>query len=601
MTRAVRSALPHARFWVIASSTRVRAAGAVICATLAMPMASVSAAHAQFAPPKRSSAAPAAADKPAEPSVYAVIPRPVVLTPQSGRFTLTARTAIYADAALLPVGRRFARDIANATGFDVSVVRPGAAAFAAGSAAPGGIRLIRVSNRDTAGMGAEGYRLDVTARGVVVRAATAAGAFYALESFKQLLPAAIFRDAPISDVAWTAPAVHIEDAPRFSWRGAHLDASRHFMPKEFVKKYIDLLARHKLNRFHWHLTEDQGWRIEIKKYPLLTEKSSCRDQTLVGPYVTDPAKRVFDGKKHCGFYTQDDVREIVAYAADRYVTVVPEIEMPGHAQAAIAAYPQLGVRRDTTVGVMQVWGVSEFILNADDSTISFMQDVLSEVLTLFPGPYIHIGGDEAVKTQWKASPDIQARIKQLGLKDEHELQSWFIRQMDRFLTAKGRRMVGWDEILEGGLAENATVMSWRGMDGGIAAAKANHDVVMAPGSHTYFDHYQARDRKSEPLAIGGFTPIDSAYAFEPVPASLTPAEAKHILGAQAQLWTEYIPNAKQLEYMAFPRLSALAEAIWTRKDRRDFGDFMQRMGPHLKRLDALDVNYRKLDNTVIKQ
>ncbi len=529
---------------------------------------------------------------------YAVIPRPRVLTPAVGHFTLTAQTVLRADPAFAVVAHRFVRDIANATGFDVPVVRSSVAG-------PRSIRLIRVRGADTAALGAEGYRLDVTPAGVVVRAAKPAGAYYALETFKQLLPAAIYRDAPFATVAWTAPAVHIEDIPRFQWRGAHLDVSRHFMPKEFVKKYIDLLARHKLNRFHWHLTEDQGWRIEIKRYPRLTEVSSCREQTLVGPHVTDPLKRVFDGKKHCGFYTQDDVREIVAYAAERQVLVVPEIEMPGHAQAAISAYPQLGVRPDTTVGVMQVWGVSEFILNADDSTIEFMQNVLREVLTLFPGPYIHVGGDEAVKTQWKASAQIQARIKQLGLKDEHELQSWFIRQMDTFLTKNGRRMVGWDEILEGGLAENATVMSWRGMAGGIAAAKAKHDVVMAPGSHTYFDHYQSRDKKAEPLAIGGFTPLDSAYAFEPLPKELSAEEAKYVLGAQAQVWTEYIPNAKAVEYMAFPRLTALAEALWTEKPKRDFQDFLRRLGPHLLRLDAMDVNYRKLDaghvRGVIKQ
>lgn len=524
---------------------------------------------------------------------YAVIPRPTVMTPQRGQFTLTARTAIRTDSAFASVGHRFARDIANATGFDLVVAR-------ASTALPGSIRLVRARAADTATLGAEGYRLDVTPTGVTVVAAREAGAFYALETLKQLMPVAIYREAPIGDVKWAIPAVHIEDAPRFSWRGAHLDVSRHFMPKEFVKKYIDLLARHKFNRFHWHLTEDQGWRIEIKQYPRLTEVASCRDQTLVGPYVSDPAKRVFDGKKHCGFYTQDDVREIVAYAAQRFITVVPEIEMPGHAQAAIAAYPQLGVRPDTTVSVLGVWGVSKFILNADDSTVEFMQNVLREVLTLFPGPFIHIGGDEADKEQWKASPQIQARIKQLGLKDEHELQSWFIRQMDTFLTKNGRRLVGWDEILEGGLAENATVMSWRGMDGGIAAAKANHDVIMAPGSHTYFDHYQSRDKTKEPLAIGGFLPIDTVYSFEPVPASLSPEEAKHVLGAQAQLWTEYIQDAKQLEYMAFPRMSALAEAVWTAKPRRDFADFMQRLSIHVKRLDAMDVNYRKLDSTTIR-
>ncbi len=527
---------------------------------------------------------------PVDPARYSVIPRPEVLTARTGSFTLRASTVMHADPMFVDVAHRFARDIANPTGLDLTV--------RASSEGTSGIRLVR--DRTLKSKGDEAYRLDVTSSGIVVRAAAPAGAFFALQTVRQLLPTAILRDARVQHVAWTVPAVHIEDTPRFSWRGAHLDVSRHFMPKEFVKKYIDLLALHKLNRFHWHLTEDQGWRIEIKKYPRLTEVGSCRDQTLVGPYVADPAKRVFDGKKHCGYYTQDDVREIVAYASERYVTVVPEIEMPGHAQAAIAAYPQLGVRPDTTVSVLGVWGISEFILNADDSTISFMQDVLTEVLGLFPGPYIHIGGDEAIKTQWKASAQIQARIKQLGLKDEHELQSWFIRQMDTFLTKKGRRLIGWDEILEGGLAENATVMSWRGMDGGIAAAKAGHDVVMAPGSHTYFDHYQSLDKKSEPLAIGGFLPMDTVYSFEPVPASLSPAEAKHILGAQAQVWTEYIQTPKDVEYMLFPRLSALAEAMWSSKANRNYADFMARMVTHEQRLRALDVNYRKTPAPAIR-
>jgi hexosaminidase len=514
---------------------------------------------------------------------YAVIPRPVVLTPAAGAYTLNATTVVQASPAFRTVARRFVRDIANPTGFDLRVAPLGTA---------GGIRL-----RQVPGLADEGYQLDVTARGVEVRASTAAGAFYALETVKQLLPPAIYRDAPLAGVVWRVPAVHIEDAPRFSWRGSHLDVARHFMPKEFVKKHIDLLARHKFNRFHWHLTEDQGWRLAIRKYPRLTEVGSCREQTLVGPHVSDPAKQVFDGTRHCGFYTQEDVREIVAYAAERYITVVPEIEMPGHAQAAIHAYPFLSSLRDSvpTPGVMQVWGVSPWILNPSDRSVAFMQDVLAEVLELFPSPWIHIGGDEAIKDQWKASPDVQARITALGLKDEHEMQSWFIRQMDTFLTQRGRRLIGWDEILEGGLAENATVMSWRGMAGGIAAAKAGHDVVMAPGSHTYFDHYQSQDKTREPLAIGGFTNVEKVYGFEPVPSELTPAEAKHILGAQAQLWTEYMPNPRHVEYMAYPRLVALTEVLWSPASRREYADFLQRLPVHLRRLDALDVNYRRMD------
>lgn len=519
---------------------------------------------------------------------YALIPTPSVVEARRGQFEFRKNTTIVAPTAFTAVAHRFARDIANATGFDLQVK----------SAATSGSNQIMLK-RDTS-IAAEGYRLDVANSQITIRASSAAGTFYALQTIRQLLPANIYRDAPIAGTQWMVPAVHIEDAPRFTWRGMHLDVSRHFMPKEFVKKFIDQLAQHKMNRFHWHLTEDQGWRIEIRKYPRLTEVGSCRDQTLVGPYVTDPAKRVFDGVKHCGYYTQDDIREVVAYAAERFITVVPEIEMPGHAQAAIAAYPHLGVRPDTTLSVYGVWGVSDYILNANASTIAFMQDVLTEVLELFPGPFIHIGGDEAVKTQWKASPQIQARIKELGLKDEHELQSWFIRQMDSFLTARGRRLVGWDEILEGGLAENATVMSWRGVDGGIAAAKAGHDVVMAPNSHTYFDHSQARDRSKEPLNIGGFLPLEKVYEFEPVPAALSATEAKHVLGAQAQLWSEYLPNPKAVEYMMFPRMAALAEAIWSPVPRRNYADFMSRLPIHLNRLQAQDIKFRPLDITVMK-
>jgi hexosaminidase len=395
----------------------------------------------------------------------------------------------------------------------------------------------------------------------------------------------------VSGVAWAMPAVTIVDRPRFPWRGMHLDVSRHFMPKEFVKKYIDLLALHKMNSFHWHLTDDQGWRIEIKKYPRLTEVGAWRSQTLVGRVGRDSATWVYDKKPHGGFYTQDDVREIVAYARERFVRVVPEIEMPGHSQAAIAAYPYLGNLGDT-VTVWGAWGVTPYILNPSDTTIAFMQDVLTEVLGLFPSEFIHVGGDEAIKPQWQASPRAQARIKELGLKDEHELQSWFITKMDTFLSAKGRRLIGWDEILEGGLAPNAVVMSWRGTAGGLAAARAGHDVVMTPGSHTYFDHYQSRNTTLEPLAIGGFTPLDSAYAYEPVPAELEPQFVKHILGTQGQVWTEYIEGPKNVEFMAFPRAAALAEVLWTSKERKDFADFSGRLTQHLLRLQALDVNYR---------
>jgi hexosaminidase len=518
-----------------------------------------------------------------------IIPRPVSLTPRSGHFTLSARTVIASDAAFRDVARRFARELAPATGFDLAVRPSGGSAGAASSASS--IRFHRDASLEKT-LGAEGYRLEVRPGRVTIAAAGPAGAFYATRTILQLLPADVFRSAPIPGTTWTMPAVRIEDYPRFAWRGAHLDAARHFMPKAFVKKYIDLLALQKMNRFHWHLTDDQGWRIEIEKYPRLTTVGAWRSESVVGHPHTDTTKNVYDHKPTGGFYTQDDIREIVAYARERFVTVVPEIEMPGHSQAAIAAYPMLGNFGDT-MPVWTSWGVSPHILNPSDTTIHFMQDVLTEVMALFPSPFIHVGGDEAPKTEWKASPRAQAKIKELGLKNEDELQSWFITQMDTFLSTHGRRLVGWDEILEGGLAPNAVVMSWRGTAGGIAAARAGHDVVMAPGDYTYFDHYQSRDQAAEPLAIGGYLPIDSVYAYDPVPAQLEPQFASHILGAQAQLWTEYIPDPKQAEYMAYPRMCALAEVLWTPAAERDFSDFSRRLPAEEERLRALDVNYRR--------
>jgi len=511
----------------------------------------------------------------------AVVPRPQSVTRGRGSFALTARTTIWADKADSAVARRFARSLSVATGFDLPV--------RVGSGSGKRIVFRRAAARDTS-LGAEGYRLDVSQSVVSVTASTPAGAFYATQTIRQLLPPAIFRSATVAGTEWDIPAVTIEDRPRFRWRGAHLDVGRHFMPKEFVKKYIDLLALHKMNSFHWHLTEDQGWRIEIKKYPRLTEVGAWREKTIVGRPQRDSTANVFDSKRHGGFYTQDDIREVVSYAGERFVNVVPEIEMPGHSQAAIAAYPSLGNLGDT-IKPWTMWGVSPYILNPSDTTIAFIQDVLTEVMALFPSPYIHVGGDEAIKPQWKASPRAQARIKELGLKDENELQSWFIKQMDAFLTKHGRRLIGWDEILEGGVAPNAVVMSWRGIEGGIAASRAGHDVVMTPSSHTYFDYYQTANKDSVPLAIGGFLPIDTVYSYEPVPAGLEPQFASHILGAQGQLWTEYMEGPKNVEYMAFPRMSALSEVLWTSRDRRDFADFSARLPAHLARLDALDVNY----------
>jgi hexosaminidase len=362
------------------------------------------------------------------------------------------------------------------------------------------------------------------------------------------------------------------------------------MPVEFVKKYIDLLAIHKMNRFHWHLTEDQGWRIEIMKYPKLAEISAWRDESLIGHASEKP--RQFDGKPHGGFYTQDEIREVVAYAAERYITVVPEIEMPGHSQAALAAYPELSCTGGP-FKVQTMWGIHEDVYCAgNEKTFEFLENVLAEVLELFPGEYIHVGGDECPKDRWEKCPKCQSRIKSEGLEDENELQSYFIKRMEKFLNAHDRRLIGWDEILEGGLAPNATVMSWRGEEGGIKAAKAGHDVVMAPTSHTYFDYYQA-DPENEPLAIGGMLPIETVYSYDPVPAELNEEQITHILGVQAQVWTEYIPTPEKAEYMAYPRACALAEIAWTPADQKDYERFSRSLARHLKRLDMLDVNYRK--------
>jgi len=510
----------------------------------------------------------------------AVIPRPASVVRGAGVFTLTAGTAIVAPPSLRAVAWQLADHLAPATGWRLEV---------RGAAGSGPAIVLRL-DPSLAPLGEEGYRLEVTPRRVTIRAPHAAGAFYGVQTLRQLFPPELLRQAPVEGVAWTAPVVTIEDRPRFSWRGAHLDAGRHFMPVSFVKRYLDLLALHKLNRFHWHLTEDQGWRLEIRRYPRLSQVGSCRAGTLIGRPQRDTSLQRFTTVPHCGFYTRDDVREIVAHAAARFITVVPEIEMPGHSQAAIAAHPELGVT-GRPLDVWRVWGVSENILMPGDSTVAFYQRVLEEVLELFPGPWVHIGGDEAVKTQWDSSAAVQARIRQLGVGDAHGLQSWFIRQMDRFLTARGRRLIGWDEILEGGLAPNATVMSWRGTAGGIAAARAGHDVVMTPTSHLYFDYYQG-DPQQEPLAIGGLLPLDRVYAFEPIPEELTPQEARHILGAQGNVWTEYLRTPELVEYMALPRMLALAEVVWTPRDLRDWSGFAARLPARLLELDRLGVNYR---------
>ncbi len=432
----------------------------------------------------------------------------------------------------------------------------------------------------------EGYVLTVSKEGITIKASTDQGAFYAVQTLRQLMPVSI-ENGTFSEDEINIQAVTVKDQPQFKYRGMHLDVARHMFSVDFIKKYIDALSMLKMNTFHWHLTDDQGWRIEIKKYPKLQEVSAYRDETLVGHYSDQPHQ--FDGKRYGGYYTQEEVKEIVQYAKARFVTVIPEIEMPGHAQAAIAAYPELGCT-DEPVEVAKKWGVFEEIYCPNQKTFAFLEDVLDEVLELFPSKYIHVGGDEAPKTRWKNCVHCQGLIKKEGLKDEHHLQSYFITKMEAYLNSKGRQIIGWDEILEGGLAPNATVMSWRGTNGAVEAAKSGHNVVMTPTSHCYFDYYQS-ENEDAPLAIGGFLPLEKVYGFNPIPEELTTEESKYVLGAQGNIWTEYIPTEKHLEYMAFPRMLALSEVVWSKLKHKDYKDFVSRLENFHQRLDALDINY----------
>ncbi|MDT7833045.1 family 20 glycosylhydrolase [Flavobacteriaceae bacterium S356] len=427
----------------------------------------------------------------------------------------------------------------------------------------------------------EGYTLTVTPLKILIESKTEKGAFYAVQSLLQLMP------AKTKEKSITIPCTKIKDEPRFTYRGMHLDVGRHMYPVDFIKKYIDLMAMLKMNTFHWHLTEDQGWRIEIKKYPKLQEVAAYRKETLLGHYSDQPHQ--FDGKPYGGYYTQEEIKDIIAYAQQRQVTIIPEIEMPGHSQAAIAAYPELGCT-NKKVAVATKWGVFEEVYCPKESTFKFLEDVIDEVVALFPGKYIHIGGDEAPKTRWKNCNHCQQLIQKENLKDEHGLQSYFIQRMEKYINSKGKQIIGWDEILEGGLAPNATVMSWRGVNGAVQAAKEGHDVILTPTSHCYFDYYQS-DGENEPLAIGGFLPLEKVYSFNPIPEELNDSESKHVLGAQGNVWTEYMPNEKKVEYMAFPRAVALSEVVWSSPKNMDYADFTRRLESFQKRLDLLNVNY----------
>ena len=432
----------------------------------------------------------------------------------------------------------------------------------------------------------EAYRIEVTSRQVLVSAATEQGIFYGIQTLRKALPIGFEQVA--------LPAAVVQDAPRFGYRGMHLDVSRHFFSVDEVKTYIDMLALHNINNFHWHLTDDQGWRIEIKKYPRLTEVGSIRSETVIGHNTG-----TYDGKPYGGFYTQDQIKSVIDYAQERFINIVPEIDMPGHMLGALSAYPELGCTGGP-YALWRQWGVSDQVLCAgNDQTLEFIKEVLTELMGLFPSKYIHIGGDECPKTSWKNCPKCQARIQALGLVSdekhtaEERLQSFIISYAEKVVNEQGRKIIGWDEILEGGLAPNATVMSWRGMKGGEEAAKQHHDVIMTPNQYVYFDYYQTKDLTNEPLAIGGYVPIQNVYFWEPVPASLTEAEKPFIIGAQANLWTEYIPTFKQAQYMVLPRMAALCEVQWSDPNQKNYPDFLKRLPKLIGLYELYTYNYSK--------
>ena len=505
----------------------------------------------------------------AEPLTPQIIPKPLSQTIKEGHFTITNNT-----------GLDFNEDFSVAGNFLKDFIESGSSI----SLKSGSSILIE---KDETIQGLEGYSLDVFPGKIIIKAKTDVGAFYAVQSLRQLLPISLENNT-FTGKQITVQSISITDKPQFSYRGMHLDVARHMFSVAFIKKYIDALAMLKMNTFHWHLTDDQGWRIEIKKHPKFQEVAAFRNQTLIGHFSAEPQR--FDSKKYGGFYTQEQIKEVVAYAQNRFITVIPEIEMPGHAQAAIAAYPELGCTKEA-LQVAETWGVFEDIFCAgSENTFTFLQDVLDEVIPLFPGKYIHIGGDEAPKTHWKACDACQRRIEDNKLKDEHELQSYFIQRIEKYINNKGKQIIGWDEILEGGLAPNASVMSWRGMDGAIEAAKAKHTVIMTPTSHAYFDYYQST-HPNEPIAIGGYLPLEKVYDFNPIPMGLTETEATYILGAQGNLWTEYISETEHIEYMVFPRIMAMSEVLWSTKSNKNYTNFIHRLENFNNRLDVLDINY----------
>jgi hexosaminidase len=512
-----------------------------------------------------------------EPAAIEIIPNPAQVAVGEGSFELTSQTVVMADPGATSEADTLVAALRVPTGF----------AFPRGQDGQKNFIRLRLEPELKTRLGPEGYSLSVRPEGVTIRAAAPAGLFYGGITLRQLLPATVLAQQQ-SKGPWTVPCLEIEDRPQFAWRGLLIDVARHYMPVEFLKKTVDVLALQKMNQLQLHLTDDQGWRIQIRKYPRLAEVGSIRkesprhghadqgDGTPYGPY----------------FYTQEQIRDLVAYAAARHVVIVPEIEMPGHFLAALAAYPEFSCRG----GPFQVrtrWGVEPDILcPGNEASFTFVQDILGEVMEMFPSEFIHIGGDEAPRDRWKECPKCQARMRAEGLSKEAQLQTYFNRRVEEFLTRGGRRLIGWDEILEGGLTPGAAVMSWRGMEGGVAAAKAGHDVVMSPTTHCYFDYAQSKD-PGEPESIGGYIPLEKVYAFDPLPRDLAPDKRHHILGGQGNVWTEFLTGPSDVEYFAFPRAVALAEVLWSPANAKDYEDFCRRLPACEKRLDVLKVRYRR--------
>lgn len=529
-------------------------------------------------------------------SIYAqisIVPQPELVTEgKKGGYTINSRTRIAVGHPSLQPSADFLNSyLEQYYHFKIPTGKGGG----------GGIVQLELQQTPPTKIGA--YTLTCSGNGIIIRSSNPEGVFYGIQSLIQLLPVpdAGERRTHSDNISLMVPYVTIKDEPRFAYRGMHVDVARHFFPVPLIKQYIDYLALHKMNYFHWHLSDDQGWRIEIKKYPRLTTVGGYRNGTIVGHYPGTGS----DNTPYGGFYIQEEIREVVAYAAKRYITIIPEIEMPGHASAAIAAYPELSCFPDSATvipgpasiagnqkskkKVQETWGVFEDVFCPSEYTFHFLEDVMDEVMALFPSRYIHIGGDECPKDAWKKSAFCQSLMKKEGLKDEHQLQSYFISRMEKYLNSKGRQIIGWDEILEGGLAPNATVMSWQGETGGIAAAKLDHDVIMTPGGYVYFDHSQTKGDDS--LTIGGYTTVQKVYSYEPVPKALDKSKGNHILGAQANLWTEYITNPRKVEYQIFPRMSALSEVLWSTPNKRSWEDFRPRLLTQLKRYQLWGTFY----------